>query len=80
MTSAFQTLIAASSLIVFHAPDGHEVFVNPNEITILHQRLGPGEAKFTEKATCLINTTDGKFITVIESCLEIIKAIKGEQK
>jgi hypothetical protein len=79
MTSAFQSLVVASSLIVFHAPDGHEIYVNPAEITVLHQRLAPGESRFTEKASCLINTSDGKFVTVIETCFKVLDSIKGGQ-
>jgi hypothetical protein len=79
VTSPFQALIVASGLIVLHAPDGHEVFVNPQEITVLHQRLVPGESHFTEKATCLINTTDGKFITIVEDCFSVLDAIKQTQ-
>jgi hypothetical protein len=77
MTSTFQTLVAASGLLVFHAPDGHQIYLNPQEITVLHQRLAPGESKYTEKASCLINTTDGKFITVTEDCLKVLDAIKA---
>lgn len=80
MTSTFQAMLVASGLIVLHAPDGHEVFVNPGEVTVLHQRLAPGEHRYTEKASCLINTTDGKFITVIESCLAVLDALKHAQQ
>jgi len=79
MTNAFQGLLVASGLIVFHAPDGHEIYVNPAEITVLHQRLAPGESRFTEKASCLINTSDGKFVTVIETCFKVLDSIKGAQ-
>jgi hypothetical protein len=79
MTSAFQSLVVASGLIVLHAPDGHEVFINQGEITVLHQRLAPGESKYTEKANCLINTSDGKFVTVIESCFKVLDTIRNAQ-
>ena len=77
MTGAFQALLVASGLIVLHAPDGHEVFVNPGEVTTLHQKLGAGKGTFTEMAACLINTTDGKFITVSENCLKVLDAMKA---
>ncbi len=80
MISAAQTLVVATGLVVFHAPDGHEIFVNASEITVLHQRMAPGESRYTEKASCLINTTDGKFITVIESCLVVLDALKHAQQ
>jgi hypothetical protein len=79
MTSPLRGLVVAGGLAVFHAPDGHQVYVNPHEITVLHQRLAPGESKYTERANCLINTTDGKFITVVESCLSVLDTIRGAQ-
>jgi hypothetical protein len=80
MTSALQALIVATGLIVLHAPDGHEVFVNPAEVTLLHQKMGVGKGNFTEMASCLVNTTDGKFVTVTENCLKVLDAIKGAQQ
>jgi hypothetical protein len=75
MTTALQGLIVATGLIVLHAPDGHEVFVNPDEVTVLHQKLGAGKDTFTANASCLVNMTDGKFITVVETCLTVLKAL-----
>jgi hypothetical protein len=80
VTSPFQALIVASGLIVLHAPDGHEVFINPGEVTTLHQKLGAGKNTFTPDAACMINTTDGKFITVVENCLKVIDTIRGAQQ
>ena len=76
MVNNLQTLITATGLLLLHAPDGHTVFINPDEVTVLHQKLNTGQGNFTDKATCMVNTTDGKFITVIESCMTIIDAIK----
>jgi hypothetical protein len=80
VTSSFQALIVASGLIVLHAPDGHEVFVNPGEVTTLHQKLGVGKGTFTADASCMINMTDGRFVTVVENCLKVIDTIKGAQQ
>jgi hypothetical protein len=80
MHSALQGLIVASGLITLHAPDGHEVFINASEVTTLHQRMGAGKGTYTPDAACMINTTDGKFITVIENCLEVINTIRGAQQ
>ena len=80
MVDVAQVSVVAVGLVVLHAPDGHEVFVDPGEVTVLHQRLAPGEHRYTEKASCLINTTDGKFITVIESCLAVLDALKHAQQ
>jgi hypothetical protein len=80
VNSPLQALIVATGLVAFHAPDGHEILINPAEITVLHQRLAPGEKRYTEKASCLVNTTDGKFVTVVESCLQVLDAIKHSQQ
>jgi hypothetical protein len=78
MVEVVRALIVAAGMITLHAPDNHEIFINPAEITVLHQKLGEGKGTFTEKATCMINTTDGRFITVTESCLYVLRAVQGE--
>jgi hypothetical protein len=56
-------------LIILHAPDGHEIRLNPDQITSMHAAI-PGEANkmISDKVECLINTTDGKFVSVVETC------------
>jgi hypothetical protein len=80
VTSALQGLIVASGLIVLHAPDGHEIFINPVEITMLHQKLEAGHGRFPEKASCMVNTTDGKFIAIVEDCLTVLKSIDDARR
>jgi hypothetical protein len=56
-------------LVVLHGPGEREIYVNPDAVTTM--RAAPGEGKneyMTDEARCLINTDDGKFISVIETC------------
>lgn len=65
-------IAAAVHLITLHNPDGHEIDINPPQVTSL--RAAPeGQARehFTGRVRCMINLTDGKFVTVVESCNEV---------
>jgi hypothetical protein len=73
--SEFFVFLIASHLIWLHAPDGGDISVNIDEVVSMR---GPKEQDttnklFTEKAGCLINTTDGRFITVRETCKEVMR-------
>jgi uncharacterized protein YlzI (FlbEa/FlbD family) len=68
----------AFHLIVLHGLDGHEIDINPNEITVMREKdqgkhLAPG-------AECAISMSDGKFVAVIESCNEVRQKIDALEK
>jgi uncharacterized protein YlzI (FlbEa/FlbD family) len=63
-----QTLIALQ-LITLHAIDGREIEINPHQITSLHAaKEGEPNKVLHTKVFCLINLTDGKFVSVAETC------------
>jgi hypothetical protein len=62
-------LLAAVAIIILHTPGGHEVGINPDKIVSM--REDEGKANISGYVKCLINTNDGKFISVIESCEEV---------
>jgi hypothetical protein len=67
---------AAAILLLLHGPDGHEIMLNPRQVTSLHAAMpGQKNKQFTDGVHCLVNTADGKFISVIETCEEINRAI-----
>jgi hypothetical protein len=69
-------LAATVVLLVLHGPNGHEITLNPQAVTSLHAAVpGQPNKQFTDKTKCVINTTDGKFISVVESCEEVSRAI-----
>jgi hypothetical protein len=69
-------MLIVFAIIVLHLPDGREVDINPIEIVSLREM--PEDSNHVAKSShCLINTTDGKFSTVIETCAEIRQMIEG---
>lgn len=64
-------------LLLLHGPGGGEIILNSKSITSMHAAI-PGKPNrlVVEPARCVINTTDGKFVSVIESCDDVRKMIK----
>ena len=63
-------------LVVLHAPDGHEILLNPEAIASMHAGVeGKPNELVTNKVRCVINTWDGKFVSVAESCDEVRRLI-----
>jgi hypothetical protein len=49
--------------------DGRQVLINRQAIvTIGGARKDGGQAVLSGKVTCLVTLSDGKFVTVVESC------------
>jgi hypothetical protein len=66
-------------LIHLHALDGSLVEVNPDAIASLRGRA-PGDGQhFAKDANCLINTTDGRHLSVKETCGEVLEEIAKEK-
>jgi len=64
-------------IIVVHSPGGGEIDINPNGIVSMRSEYRKGEDRmFTENTNCMINTSDGRFISVVESCAEVRKLIE----
>lgn len=64
--------------ILLHDPYGRTVLLNPDGIVSM--RLGRDGAKnelVHERIRCVIATSDGKLVNVVESCDEIRELIKG---
>jgi uncharacterized protein YlzI (FlbEa/FlbD family) len=57
-----------AALVIFHTPDGHEVAINPYHVTNIVAAKDEKNKLFVDGVKCLINLTNGKFITVAESC------------
>jgi hypothetical protein len=71
-------ILAATVLVMLHGPNGHAVFVNPAEVTALHAAIpGQKNERFTPGVNCLINTTDGKYVAVVELC-DVVRKLFGE--
>jgi len=71
-------MIAATLvLLLLHGPGGHEITLKPQSVTSLHAAIsGVPNKQFADDVKCVINTSDGKFISVIETCEDVSRAIQ----
>lgn len=67
-------------LVVLHTVDGHEVAVNPEQVTSLHAAKPDEPNKvLVETVQCVIGFTNGKFVSVSEHCDVVRRLLEGEQ-
>jgi hypothetical protein len=64
-------------LILLHGPQGADILINPAAITSLRAGV-PGKPSeyVTENARCIVSLSDGKFVSVLETCEEVRWRIK----
>jgi uncharacterized protein YlzI (FlbEa/FlbD family) len=75
-----RVLAAALQLIVLHRVDGGEVEVNPAHVTSLHatsEAAGKQNKLFVGHVHCVIWLTDGRQLSVLESCAEVRRKLEG---
>ena len=67
------------ALVILHRVDGGEVLVAPDHITSMHSKaLGAARDKLiTGDARCIIWLSDGKQLSVLESC-DRVKQLMNE--
>ena len=65
-------------LIVLHSGSGTPLELNPALVTNL-RNPEPSNGAFSKGVHCQVNMVDGKFVTVIESCREVLN-IMGNRK
>lgn len=64
-------VLAAVVLILLHGPQ-HDIYVNPQSVTTMRAAPGGDDNRLvTGYVRCVLNTGDGKFISVIETCEEV---------
>jgi hypothetical protein len=69
----FETLsalifISGVEFIELHGPDGQRAFLNPKTISSLREPIATDLKHFTGRVHCVVVTTNGKFIAVVETC------------
>jgi hypothetical protein len=72
----FETLsalifISGVEFIELHGPDGQRAFLNPKAISSLREPIDMDLKRFTRSVHCVVVTTNGKFIAVVETCTYI---------
>ena len=63
--------ISGVEFIEVHGPDGQRAFLNPRAISSLREPIGTDLKHFTGRVRCVVVTTNGKFIAVVEACTDI---------
>jgi hypothetical protein len=70
-------LLIQLTLITVHGLDKQPVEINPHGIVAMRGPREAGEAKHLGPgAQCVIYTSDGKFIAVIETCEQVRKLVE----
>lgn len=68
-------------LVILHAPNGHEILLNPRAVTSMHAAV-PGKTNelIVDDVRCVINTYDGKFVSVIEPCDTVRQLLRQPER
>lgn len=65
-------------LVMLHSIDGHDVAINPAQVTSLHAaRPGEPNKLLTDQVACVVGLTNGKFVSVIEHC-DVVRRLLEE--
>jgi hypothetical protein len=74
-------LFAAAVIITLHSGTGVPIEINPHEITSMRnpEPTAPSPS-FSKELHCMINMSDGKYVTVKETCDQVKKMIEGHDK
>ena len=71
---------AATVLILLHAPGGNLIHVNPAAVTSMHASVpGKPNEMVTNDARCMVGLSDGKFVSVVETCDRVRELIAGTE-
>lgn len=76
-------LLVAVQLVLLHAPDGTDIVVNPQEVVSMRgprAEVKEGEKHFAEGVNCMINTSDGKFLSVRETCADVMRMFVNTER
>ena len=63
--------ISGVEFIEVHGPDGQRAFLNPKAISSLREPIATDLKGFTKGVRCVVVTTNGKFIAVVETCTNL---------
>jgi uncharacterized protein YlzI (FlbEa/FlbD family) len=67
------------TLVILHTLDGREVYINADEVTSINCKIqGSVNKLFVEGVNAILSMTDGKTVSVKETCEEIRTRMKGE--
>jgi len=65
------------AFVALTGPGGQPVFVNPSEVISVREPLG---GHYDPAVRCVLHTSDGKYIAVTETCVEVRRKLEYEQE
>jgi hypothetical protein len=69
-------IFAATALIMLTGPEHQPISVNPAQIVTTRSVRPSAKEDFARGIRCLVHTTDGKFISVVETCDDVRKKME----
>jgi hypothetical protein len=72
-------LLVEAHFILVHAPGGVDVSLNVEEISSIRKIADIGEHHHKD-VRCVVVMTNGRFIGVVEPCMDVIKLIADVKK
>ena len=65
-------------LILLTGPDSQEILLNIDEVVSVRQPRAPDH--FAPGTRCIINTSDGKVVAVMELCSSVLRLIENKER
>jgi uncharacterized protein YlzI (FlbEa/FlbD family) len=71
----------AVHLILLHTVDGRETFINPEQVASLSShKAGEANKVLVESVECVIGLSNGKIVSVLEPCFEVVQKLEEAGK
>lgn len=67
------------ALVILLGPDGQPIELNPNSIVTMRAPRSVGQAVLTPGVQCVITTSDGKLVNVMDTCEEVRAKLAGSK-
>ena len=68
------TILAVLQLITVHGPGNQRIDLNVEQITTVREPRAT-EGHFAPGVRCVVSTTDGKWVGVVETCAQVLDLI-----
>lgn len=74
-------LAVVFAMVILHSPDGREIDVAVDQITSIHCKIPNVENQlFAQGINAIVNLSDGKHVSVVESCNDIRYLLRENTK
>ena len=68
----------ALALVALTGLDNQRIEINPSEVVTLRIPRNEKGEHFSQKIKCMLHTTDGKIVSVLEDCETVGRKLRGE--